>query len=188
MLVKLLALLVPLGLDTFAVTAALGISRLTPRRRLRVSLLLATFEAGMPLLGLALGAPLGQTIGPAADYAAGAVLVAVGAFALVLTDRDEEQRAARLTSMDGWRSVLLGLSVSLDELALGFTLGLLRVPIVPVIALIAAQALVVSQVGLRLGGRLGPRSREGAEALAAVALVLIGIVVVGVKVLGITIG
>lgn len=58
--VKLIALVIPLGLDTFAVAAALGVSRVTPRRRVQLSLLFPAFEGGMPLVGLALGAPLGR--------------------------------------------------------------------------------------------------------------------------------
>lgn len=35
-IVKLIALVLPLGLDTFAVAAALGVTGLDPKRRLRV--------------------------------------------------------------------------------------------------------------------------------------------------------
>jgi putative Mn2+ efflux pump MntP len=63
--------------------------------------------------------------------------------------------------------------VSLDELAIWFALGLARVPIVPALVLIAAQAFVVSQVGFSLGHCIGDRVREGAERLAGVALIAI---------------
>ena len=63
MVAKLIALVFPLGLDTFAVAAALGTIGVSPARRLRISLLFTAFEAGMPLIGLALGAPLGHAIG-----------------------------------------------------------------------------------------------------------------------------
>jgi hypothetical protein len=43
-----------------------------------------------------------------------------------------------------------------------------------VIALIAVQTLIVSQLGLRLGARLSERVREGAERLAGVALTTLG--------------
>ena len=43
-------------------------------------------------------------------------------------------------------ALLLALSISLDELAIGFTLGLLRLPAVLVIALIALQAFIVAQL------------------------------------------
>jgi putative Mn2+ efflux pump MntP len=78
----------------------------------------------------------------------------------------------------------LGLSVSLDELAIGFSLGLLNVPILPAIVLIAAQAFIVSQAGFALGGRIGEAAREGAERLAgAVLIVIAGALLVG-RILG----
>jgi manganese efflux pump family protein len=56
---KLLAFTLPLCLDTFAVSfAVLGEMRLTRAQRIRVIVLLIAFEAGMPLAGMALGAPL----------------------------------------------------------------------------------------------------------------------------------
>jgi manganese efflux pump family protein len=56
---KLLAFTLPLCLDTFAVSfAVLGEMRLTRVQRIRVIMLLIAFEAGMPLVGMALGAPL----------------------------------------------------------------------------------------------------------------------------------
>jgi hypothetical protein len=63
----------------------------------------------------------------------------------------------------------LAISVSLDEFAIGFTPGLLRLPVLPVIALIAAQAFTVTQIGTRLG----ERARENAERLASAALALL---------------
>jgi manganese efflux pump family protein len=58
-MLKLLAFTLPLCLDTFAVSfAVLGEMRLTRAQRIRVIVLLIAFEAGMPLVGMALGAPL----------------------------------------------------------------------------------------------------------------------------------
>jgi manganese efflux pump family protein len=68
---------------------------------------------------------------------------------------------------------VLAVSASLDELAIGFTVGLLRLPVVPVIAVIAVQAFAVSWLGMRLGERVGERVREGAERLGGVALALL---------------
>ena len=61
---KLLAFTLPLCLDTFAVSfAVLGEMRLTRAQRLRVIMLFIAFEAGMPLAGMALGAPLAHLTG-----------------------------------------------------------------------------------------------------------------------------
>ncbi len=183
MVAKLAALVVPLSLDTFAVAAALGMVGVSPARRLRISLLFSAFEAGMPLIGLALGAPLGDVIGGAADYIAIGILLAVGLYTLLGAEQNEEERLGQLTQMNGLGALVLGVSISLDELAIGFTLGLLRLPAGLVIVLIALQAFIVAQLGLRLGSRLSERLREGAELLAGAALTALGIALLGEKLL-----
>jgi putative Mn2+ efflux pump MntP len=175
MVVKLVALVIPLGLDTFAVAAALGMIGIDPSRRMRISALFTAFEAAMPLIGLALGAPLGRAIGRAADFVAVGVLLAVGLYVLLAPEGEQEEaKLARLANARGPAVLLLGLSISLDELAIGFTLGLLRLPAGLVIALIAAQAFAVAQLGLRLGSRLNERLREAAERLAGLGLAALG--------------
>lgn len=129
----------------------------------------------MPLIGLALGAPLGHAIGKAADYVAIGVLLGFGLYTLFVRAEHEEQRLAELARPRGFRALALGLSISMDELAIGFTLGLLRLPVGLVIALIALQTLVVTQLGLRLGNRISARLREGAELVAGLALTALGI-------------
>src|SRR5437867_2732261 len=87
----LAALVVPLGLDTFAVAAALGISGLPRRDRLRVTLLFTAFETAMPVigflgvqafvvaqLGLRLGARIGEGIREGAERLAGVALAGLG--------------------------------------------------------------------------------------------------------------
>jgi putative Mn2+ efflux pump MntP len=181
---KLIALVLPLGLDAFAVAAALGAIGVSPTRRLRISLLFTAFEAGMPLIGLGLGAPLGHAMGQTANYIAIGVLLAFGLYTLLSSEEAEHERLSRLTQMHGPGALLLGISISLDELAIGFTVGLLRLPTALVIVLIALQALILTQLGLRLGNRLSERLREGAERIAGIALTALGLVLLGEKILG----
>ena len=185
MLIKLVGLIVPLGLDTFAVAAALGIAGLRAADRVRVSALFTAFEMGMPLIGFVGGRLVGGIAGSLADYAAIAILIALGLY--MLWPRPEEAAAARvglLARTRGLAALGLGVSISLDELAIGFTIGLLRLPIALVIVLIGLQTVLVTQVGLRLGARLGEGIREGAERVAGIALALLGIVLLAEKLLG----
>jgi putative Mn2+ efflux pump MntP len=165
--------------DTFAVAAAVGAAGLEPGARRRVTALFVAFEAGMPLVGLALGAPLAHAIGDVAEYVAGAVLILVGAWMLFGEDDEgEEAKARSFSDARGMALIALGLSISLDELAIGFTLGLSRLPAPVVIVAIAVQAGIAAQVGLRLGTRLSERSREAAEKIAGIALAALGVYLV----------
>src|ERR1700730_17379265 len=161
---KLIALVLPLSLDTFAVSAALGVAGLSRRERWRLSLLMAGFEAVMPIVGFLAGGLIGEALGNLADYAAAAVLVGAGLL-MFRTGNSEEGLAQR---MRGLAALSVGLSVSLDELAIGLA-------IVAVALLIGGQALVASQLGVRLGARLGEGLRERAEQMAGGLLITLGL-------------
>jgi putative Mn2+ efflux pump MntP len=180
---KLAALIVPLGLDTLGVALALGVAGLPRQKRLRVSLLFAGFEAGMPLIGVALGAPLGHAVGAAADYAAAALLAALGTYTLLAKD-DDGGRLLSLTRGGLLGAVALGVSISLDELAIGFSAGLLRLPIVAMAIAIAAQAFIVTQIGVRVGRRAGEAMRGPTERLAGVALIALGMILLLTRLAG----
>jgi putative Mn2+ efflux pump MntP len=169
----LLAIVLPLGLDTFALSIALGASGLGARERLRVSVILAAFEGGMPLIGLALGRAATSVSGGYAEIAAGLLLIVVG-LTMLYEDKGDDDRTRRLASAQGLRIVGLGLSIALDELAVGVSLGLLDINAPLAVILIAAQALIVAQIGLRLGTRLGDAWGERAEKLAGLALAAYG--------------
>ena len=178
MWLTLIALVVPLGLDTFAIAAALGMTGLSKQDRIRVTALFTIFETGMPIVGILLGAVAGTVAGRAAEYVAIAILIGLGLFMLRprRDEHDESERVGLLARTRGLAAIGLGVSISLDELAIGFTLGLLRFSVLLVIALIGIQTLAVTQAGLWLGSRIGEVVRERAEQLAGILLAALGVV------------
>jgi manganese efflux pump family protein len=173
---KIAALVVPLGLDTLAVAIVLGIAGFPPHLRLRLSLFFAAFETAMPLIGVALGEPLGEAIGGIANYCAAAVIGGLGVYMLLQRGGEAEgERLLAMTKGGLWSALALGASISLDGLAIGFSAGLLDLPIVPMAIAIGLQAFVVTQIGIRVGAKVGERAREAAERLAGAALVALGI-------------
>lgn len=176
-MLRLLLFVIPLGLDTFAVSAALGAAGLPKQQRLKISLLLSGFEMAMPVIGLLVGHALGHAIGSAADYTAAAALFALGIWMLASEEEDEAGKVSALVANSGLALVALGISISLDELAMGFTIGLLHLSIVWAVILIGAQAFLVAQLGLRLGSRLNEASRELAEKIAGLALIGLGLLI-----------
>ncbi len=183
---KLLAFVLPLGLDSFAVAAAIGAAgALGWRARVRISIIFVIFEAGMPLVGLTVGGGLARVIGAAADYVAAAAVIGLGAWMLISARHDDDdETAARLAGASGLAAIALGLSISLDELAIGFSLGLARLPVAPVIVAIAIQAVVASQLGLTLGRVISERFRQHAEQIAGLALITLGGYLIAARVIG----
>ena len=127
-MLRLLALTLPLSFDTFAISAAIGMLNMSARERMRLGMILASFEAAMPLVGLGVGEALAAALGPSAAYVASASLVAIGTY-LMLGDDDEARSVGKLGSVRGLALLAVGIAVSLDELAIGLSIGLLGLPV-----------------------------------------------------------
>jgi putative Mn2+ efflux pump MntP len=176
-------LLLPLALDTFALAAALGMAGLEKRDRLRVTLVFTAFEAGMPIAGMLLGRAAGTLLGAWAGYGGIAFLFVAGLLLLRPGEKegDETGRLRLLAHARGLAILDLGISISVDELTVGLSAGLLGLSILSTVVWIGVQAFVATQVGLRLGVRLGEEVRERAEWVAGVALVLVALALLGLR-------
>jgi putative Mn2+ efflux pump MntP len=194
LLVRLILFALPLGLDTFALSTILGVTPLPTRIRVRLAVTFAAAEGLMPAVGLLLGLPLGNAVGTWSGYLAGALICGIGLWMWWkerredAEDDDEEGEAARIAraaTATGWSLVGLALSVSLDELAVGFSFGVVRLPLVPALILIALQALLVSLAGQWVGRRSGKKLGERAEQLAGPALCVLGLWFIAAQFFGI---
>ncbi len=185
-LALLLALLVPLALDTFLLSAALGLAGLPKEQRVRTSLTLVAFEAGMPIVGVLVGRGVGAFLGSLAGYTAASVIGLAGVLLLLpgKDDKREHERLTLLTHARGLAAIDLGISISVDELALGVSLGLLQVPLLVAVIFVGVQSFAAAQLGFWLGGRLNEHLREGAEQVVGAALVAIAIALIVFKVTG----
>ena len=176
-------LLLPLALDTFALAAALGLAGLERRDRLRVALVFMVFEAGMPIAGVLVGRAAGSLIGGWAGYGGIAFLLVAG-FLLLRPghgEDDERRRLRLLAHARGLAIIDLGLSISVDELTVGLSAGLLGLSIA--LTVIAIQAFIAAQVGLRFGAKLGEELRERSERVAGIGLLAVALILLGLKLL-----
>jgi manganese efflux pump family protein len=178
-------LLLPLALDTFALAAALGMAGLEARDRLRVTLVFTAFEAGMPIAGMLIGRAVGGFLGAWAGYGAIAFLFLAGVLLLRPSKEatDETRKLKLLSHARGFAIIDLGLSISVDELTIGLSAGLLGLSILLTVIWIGIQAFVATQVGLSLGARLGEEVRERAEWIAGVSLILVALVLLVLRLL-----
>lgn len=166
--IKLALLVLSLGLDTLAVAVALGISGIGGRNRLRVGVSFALFEGFMPLVGFFVGRSVSGVVGDAASIAGIVVLFGVGGWMIWESVTGDEDREMAIETLGGL--ILTSLSVSMDELAVGFSMGALGLPILLTIILIAAQAFLITLIGTAAGNRIGERVAERGETVAGTVL------------------
>ena len=102
------------------------------------------------------------------------------------TSDDEDGRRLRLLAHARGLAVLdLGLSISVDELTIGVSAGLLGLSIALPVMWIALQASVAAQAGLRLGARLSEAVRERSEQAAGGALIMVALVLLALRLLNV---
>jgi putative Mn2+ efflux pump MntP len=173
-MLELVALVVPAGLDAFALSAGLAMAGLGRRERRRIAVVFPAFEAGMPVLGFALGAGISAALGGLTDLVAAAALIAIGVW-LAAESVEEAAQARRLAFAQGPALLLLGAAVGLDELGIGVSAGLLDQPPLLVLGLIAIEAVAATSLGLALGERTRRLRPQLFERLAGVVLIALGI-------------
>jgi putative Mn2+ efflux pump MntP len=190
----LLLVAVALGLSNLAAAIGIGSSS-GPGDRVRVAVVFGVFEAGMPLVGLALGHGVADSLGHATRWLGGATLIVVGGYGFVQawlaqaragaaqarggSGQLREARGGEATAAeDGGRRlgrlVLSGLALSIDNLAAGFALGAYHVAIVLAAVLIGCVSAGMSLAGLELGARLGAAIGRRSEFTAGLVLIAVG--------------
>ena len=174
---RMLALLLvaaSVGASNFAAAVAIGVSGVDAGVRLRVGLVFGLFEAGMPVVGLALGAQAAGLLGTAGHWLAAAMLVAVGIYGLFGPARNE---AGVIAAASGRKLLLGGLILSLDNLVVGFALGSTHTSVLTGALVIGVVSVGLSLAGLELGARIGKRAGERGEQLAGLMLISVGVAI-----------
>jgi putative Mn2+ efflux pump MntP len=163
-----------LGLSNFAAAIGIGLSGVDGRLRIRIAIIFGFFEAAMPLLGLLVGHRVAGSIGSAASYLGGGLLIATGLYAFAQAMMSSAGVAGPTST---GKLILTGAALSIDNLVVGFALGAYKVPLVEAAIVIAVVSVGMSLVGLEVGRRLGRSVEQWSAELGAAVLVLVGILI-----------
>jgi len=178
----LLLLAVALGLSNFAAAIGIGVSGVRGRDRVQIAVVFGVFEAGMPILGVALGQGLAASLGHAARWLGGAVLIVIGLTSLISAWRGRHgPRGPGGPGGPGtgqsWgmgRVLASGLALSVDNLAAGFALGAYHTGLAVAAAVFGAVSVIMSLAGLELGAKLGAGTSDRCELIASAMLIAVG--------------
>ena len=162
------------GLSNFGGAVGLGVLPLSTRRRLEILGIFVAMEVIMPAIGLLVGTRVSGVIGTRANFFAGLVLIAIGAYTLKETRKETHDLDIPVRRRT---VILLAVALSLDNLVVGFGLGLLNAPVLVAAGFMGLCSLVLTIIGLELGRRLGKLVGERSELFSGIVLILAGIFV-----------
>jgi len=176
--VFILGIAVALAMDCFAVTMGLacGARGLTMKQAVRMAAAFGAFQFVMPVAGWFAGDRLLGLIRSFDHWVAFGLLVMIGGRMIYESlGLSDEEKAGRPDQTLGTRLVLLALATSIDALAVGLSLGVIRTNILYPAAIIGVTSFVLTVVGAKLGPVVGRIAGRRAELLGGLILIGIGI-------------
>ena len=163
-----------LAMDAFAVSIASGLAipKITGRHVFRMAFHFGLFQALMPVLGWLVGAAVARHLAAWDHWIAMALLGFIGGKMLYEAFRGETDKSCADPTR-GIHLVTLSVATSIDALAVGLSLAMLRVSVWQPALVIGVVTAALSAAGIVFGSRLG--CRWGTRAQIAGGIVLIGI-------------
>ena len=168
--VALLVVALALGLNNFGAAIAIGVSGVDRLTGLKVAAVFGLWDVVMPAAGLLIGHGLAGELGRAARWAGAAVLAATAVWGLVEAARGDDD-APR--AWHGWRLLVSGAALSLDDFAVGLALGAVAVPIAVAVLVFGIASAIMSIIGLELGAKLGTAVGDHGEVVAGIVLIFV---------------
>jgi len=129
-------------------------------------------DALAPLIGLLIGKSLLEFVGPWVEHLGPLLLCAYGVYVIYIAQR----YAGRVEGeTDRWMVLGLPLSLSLDNLVAGTTLGMVGFPLLLSVLVIGATSALFSLVGLKLGKTAVKLLPVRADLVGGVVLIFIAL-------------
>ena len=173
----ILGIAVALAMDCFAITLGLacGVKGLTMKQAVRMAAWFGGFQFVMPIAGWIAGDRLLRIIEHFDHWVAFGLLALIGGRMIweSLKMNDEEE-ACRPDQTRGKRLLILALATSIDALAVGLSLGVVRTGILFPAAIIGVTSFALTILGAKLGPVVGRIVGKRAELVGGLILIGIG--------------
>jgi putative Mn2+ efflux pump MntP len=168
MIWEVLVLAFVLGLDNFRIAIAFGTVPIGLKRAVQVALTFGLWDAIMPLVGLLIGRRIGDSVRDVADLVGAVALGGYGLYLVISALRNPEP-----DELDHpWALFGIPLTLSLDNLFAGASLGILGFSPWFSAAVFGVMTAMLSLVGLRLGRAAACLIRIRSDLLSGVTLII----------------
>lgn len=161
-----------LSMDAFAVSVSNGIAvkKFKPKFAIKVSTLFGFFQAAMPFLGWLLCYSTREYIESFDHWIAFALLGLIGA--KMIKESFEEKESSEEPSIS--KLIVLAIATSIDALAIGITLTVLKIDIFYPCFIIGIITFLLSFTGVYLGTKFGKLFSNKVEIIGGIILIGIG--------------
>lgn len=169
--ISLILIAVGLAMDAFAVSICKGLAMRRPsfRSMLIIGLWFGGFQVIMPAIGYLLGSSFHGYID---HWIAFALLAAIG-INMIRESFDENDS---VNDDIGFKvMLLLAIATSIDALAVGISLAMDGSDILISVTVIGVITMIISMIGVRVGGIFGNRYSNKAEFAGGCILIVIGL-------------
>lgn len=150
-LLTLLLMAFALGMDSFSVGLGMGMFKLRMKQIAYIALTVGLFHVLMPLVGMMAGRFLSDQFGAYATYAGGLLLILLGIGMFISGLKGESES---MIAPVGIGLFLFAISVSLDSLSVGLTLGIYGARTFLTVSLFGIVAMLLTLCGLLLGRKV----------------------------------
>ncbi len=166
---------ISLALDCFAVAVAGGALVKNPRlvNAVKIGAFFGGFQVLMPVIGWAVGLSFKDLIEGFDHWIAFGLLLAIGIKMIIESfEKDEEKKNRDI--LNNYTLFILAIATSIDALAVGLSIAILKMPIVYSVMIIGFFAFSFSVLGYFVGHKAGKYLKNRIELAGGIILIGIG--------------
>lgn len=173
-LITIIIMAIALGMDAFSLGIGIGLRGIRLLDVLKISIVIGLFHIIMPLIGMFMGQYAGHLLGSVATITGGALLIMLGIHMIYSSVWGQEETRA-IDHRTLWGLIVFALSVSIDSMSVGVSLGLFATDLILTVMMFGAFGGAMAVIGLLLGRRAGYWIGGYGEALGGIVLLAFGI-------------
>lgn len=176
--ITLLLLAIGLCFDTFAVSVSSGIIKkeILFWQAVRIAIILAAFQAVMPLIGWLGGISIKGWIEPFDHWIALGILTLLGVKMLIESQKESEDK--NINPLDIKVIISMAIATSIDALAVGISFAIIQVNMILAVFTIGSVTFIASMLGILFGKKTGSHLGQKMEIIGGLILIAIGVKIV----------
>ncbi len=174
-LLTIILIAIGLNFDSLAVsiTTGLVVKDIKFRQAIRIALIMAFFQAMMPLLGWYLGSQIKELIKAYDHWLAFTLLFLIGAKMIYEAFKEEHERQD-FNPLKLVVTIGMAIATSIDALIVGVSFGFIDMNITQAVIIIGCLTFLVAMVGMLLGKKAGHFFGNKMEIVGGLILIGIG--------------